>query len=375
MHDPGALHSDWITAIFQDSKKRLWIGADQGEPYLLNTTTGKFFNYHLRNTPGTEPINGVWQFVEDSRGNIWVAAHNGCFRLNNATNHFESMDSLLQMNGAFISGISMDLSGNLWFATTKGIKKLSHDKNILTDKNNNLQQLPLFNLAVPTSAIKFDNFKNMWISSGYERILYRYNFITNKFSQYSFNSAAAEREPSLRKINDAIGQIFISDKGALLVSLYSRGIGIYDYAADTFNTINADNRLPYSLHLNPQNEGSISIMQDHKNNIWIGTDKGINIIDINKPVFAIYKKPSNNSSLLNSGEVSDFLQGKDGDIYASYYIQNGGIARFDKHLNFKKRYLFKENSKGTDNQIWNLFQDKDGIIWAPNQSGTILKLN
>lgn len=56
-------------------------------------------------------------------------------------------------------------------------------------------------------------------------------------------------------------------------------------------------------------------------------------------------------------------------------MQGGGIVRFDKNLHFKKRYLSKESKNGSSNQLWNLFEDKDGIIWAPNQDGTILKLN
>ena len=343
VHDPDALHSDWISAIYEDSKKRLWIGTDQEGPYTLNSNTGKFSNYNLRRKSLAEKINGVWQFLEDSQGNIWVAGHNGYFMLNDKTNHFEPMDSLLQMNRAYSSGIAMDHAGNLWFATTGGIKKLSADKRLLTDKNNNPQHIPLFSLPASINAMAFDGFNNIWLGSGYDRKLYRYNAVTDQYRQYVFNTTAQEHEP-IRKVDDAVGQIFISNKGALLVSLFSRGIGIYNYAADSFNIINADNSISYGLHVNMQGEGSMSMTEDNKNNIWIGTDRGINIIDINKPSFTVYKRPSNTTNLLPAAEVSDFLQTKNGDIYVSYYVPNGGIVRFDKDLNFKRHYLLKKNS-------------------------------
>ncbi|MEP6712830.1 MAG: two-component regulator propeller domain-containing protein [Ferruginibacter sp.] len=374
VHDPEALHSDWISAIYEDSKKRLWIGTDQEGPYLLDRNFGKFFNYNIHRPAGIEKINGVWQFLEDSHGGIWVAGHNGYFKLNDQTNHFEPMDSLLQMSLALSSGIAMDHTGNLWFATTGGVKKLSVDKNVLTDKSNNPQHLPLFDLQTQVSTVAFDGFNNIWLSSGYERILYRYNFVTNNFHQYIFK-AVAKGAQAVGITQNAIGQIFISNKGALLVSLFSRGIGIYNYAADSFNIINADNSISYGLHVNMQKEGPIYMAQDNKNNIWLGTDNGISIIDINKPSFSIYNKPSNYSDLLPSAEVSDILEGKDGDIYISYYAQHGGIVRLDRNLKFKNHYLAEKDPKGLDNQLWNLFQDKDGIIWSSNQSGSILLLN
>ena len=374
VHNAEALHNDWINAIYEDSKKRLWIGTDQDGPYLLNTNTGKFFNYNIHLPPAAQKINGIWQFLEDSRGNIWVTAHNGYFMLNDETNHFEAMNPLLQMNHAYSSGIGMDHAGNLWFATTKGIKKLSADKKLLTDKNNNPQQLPLFSSGVSVSDVAFDGFNNIWLNSGYDRKLYRYNLVNNNFHQYVF-SVALPGQKKKHNLNDVLGKIFISNKGTFLMPLLSKGIAIYNYAADSFNVITADNSLSYGLHVNLQKEGAITITQDNKNNIWMGTDNGINIIDINKPSFTVYKNPSNAYDLLPSAEVSDFLQTKNGDIYASYYVQSGGIVQFDKNLNFKKHYLFKENPLGGLNQLWNLFQDKDGTIWSPNQTGSILQLD
>ncbi|MDQ6762002.1 MAG: hypothetical protein M3015_05155, partial [Bacteroidota bacterium] len=59
------------------SKKRLWVGTEQGAPYLFNSNNGKFYNYGLHASPGTENINGLWHFLEDNDGHIWAAAYNG----------------------------------------------------------------------------------------------------------------------------------------------------------------------------------------------------------------------------------------------------------------------------------------------------------
>src|SRR6185437_10110184 len=138
VHNPYALHTDWITAIFEDTKKRLWIGTEQGAPYLLNRSNGKFYNFSLSDSAGQENANGIWQFLEDNDGRIWVAAHNGFYKLDDASNQFESMSKLLQMeNHVSSSSIAKNKNGDLWFATGTGLKKISFRQHILTDKNHN----------------------------------------------------------------------------------------------------------------------------------------------------------------------------------------------------------------------------------------------
>ena len=44
--DTAALHTDAIAYIFEDSKKRLWIGTNDGA-YLLDRATGRFYNYNM----------------------------------------------------------------------------------------------------------------------------------------------------------------------------------------------------------------------------------------------------------------------------------------------------------------------------------------
>ena len=80
IRDTTALQTDWISAVFEDSKKRLWIGTDHGAPYILDRNTGKFYNYNLQATAGNK-INGTWHFAEDQKGNIWLAGHEGFFKL------------------------------------------------------------------------------------------------------------------------------------------------------------------------------------------------------------------------------------------------------------------------------------------------------
>ena len=70
MHDPEALHNGKINSIFEDSKKRFWIGTDIGAPYQLNRSTGKFYNYSLHQPNGNTLMNGAGKFIEDSNERV-----------------------------------------------------------------------------------------------------------------------------------------------------------------------------------------------------------------------------------------------------------------------------------------------------------------
>ena len=72
-----ALRSDWISAIFEDSKQRLWIGSSVSGAAILNRNTGKFYNFNVALKQGNQKLTGIWQFLEDKQGGIWIVAYNG----------------------------------------------------------------------------------------------------------------------------------------------------------------------------------------------------------------------------------------------------------------------------------------------------------
>ena len=378
IRDTAALQSDWITTIFEDSKQRLWIGSSVTGPCLLNRRTGKLYNFNLHLPAGVKKINGVWQFLQDKKGMIWLAAFDGFYQLDEASQQFRPAGDLLQTGKNSLPGsIAMDKAGNLWFATTSGVKMLEHATRKLFDRNNNPNQLAILNMKNAVSSIVFDD-KYVWISCGYDSKLYRYIVATNELKLYVFTRIKDFRQPNLLMQNELIGAPFICSNGNLLVPLLSRGLAVYNYKQDSFAIINLANNSSNGLHLERNTYSSITLNEDREKNIWVASDAGINIFNLEKPHFITYGYPeSNSANILPESEVSGLLQTSNGDIFISNYYSNGGISQLDKNLNFKKRYVYynKHAIDPAANELWNLFQDADGIIWAPNQAGDILQLN
>ena len=376
IRNPDALQSDWISALFEDSKKRLWIGTSVNGAAIFNRNTGKFYNFNLHLQPGNKKINGIWQFLEDKQGGIWVAAYNGYYKYNEATHQLESVDSVLQMGKTYPSSIAMDATGDLWFSTTGGIKKLEIKTGKLFDRNNNPGEKSIFKIEKAASTITFDNRGNAWVSTGYDYYLYRYQQQDNKLFAYTFDKPGFEGTSSPFE-KEAMGAAFCSSNGQLLVPLFSRGLATYNYVADSFAFINASNTNPYGLHLDVTTYSSMVIEEDGEKNLWIGTDESINITNLENPLFTHYGSRVYNTKKIPGEEVSELIQTPDGDVYASYYVANGGVRRFDKNFNFKQTFIYKTGRQDDvlHNQLWALFRDAEGLLWAPTQGGEILQIN
>ncbi len=377
-HNPDALQTDWISTLFEDSRHRFWVGTDKGSAYTLNRNTGKFYNYNLHASGEKNFIKNAWQFCEDGRGDVWVAASSGLFKLNQQTNKFENMNAVLGMgSNDAASSITTDSDGNIWLSTTTGVKFYDVIKHVVYDRNNNPRHLPVLNIKEPVSNVFFDDVHNVWVSTGYNHILYRYNYDMKAFRSYFFGMP-------LRKSyfapapNNVVGTMYETRDKKFYVGLIPLGVALYNNTKDTFDIIEADNENPYGMHLNAESYSSVSITDDNQDNTWIGTNRGINICNPQKNVFSNYGAVnSGNSSKNLSLPVNSFLQTpSDGDIYVPYYYPGGGINRYDSNLIFKQHYVLVTGSADNDkNQVWCLYQDSNGIIWAPNQDGSILKLN
>ncbi len=118
--------------------------------------------------------------------------------------------------------------------------------------------------------------------------------------------------------------------------------------------ISKDNLL---YHLNQKNTLSnntiLSIFNDNSNNIWLGLDNGINIIDDDSNLSLFRDKDGELGTIYTSITYNDVL----------YVGSNQGLFYFDTDLN--KFTLVK----GTSGQVWNLFVFRD-TLFCGHHNGT-----
>ncbi len=110
----------WITNIFEDSRKNLWVTTNRGGGcYFRENNSGKFIWVPFKQTL-VKTLNVVWRMAEDSRGNIWMGG-NDLARYNIATGAFDKyVDSFpaIRIHGNGISAMAIDKEDNIWLGNT-----------------------------------------------------------------------------------------------------------------------------------------------------------------------------------------------------------------------------------------------------------------
>ena len=374
IRDTASLQTDWISAIFEDSKKRLWIGTDHGAPYLFNRTTGGFYNYNLyADIP--DKVNGTWHFAEDRQGNIWLAGHEGYYKLDSSTNKFVKWNSKIGLETNLRTGnLAIDNNNNFWLSTTDGIAFYNTSEKKLYNRHYNPEHNPLFQVKEVIANILITN-RYIWISTGFTCIIYRYDQFTRKLKSFTFERLPSKKLGATLQ-NEPVGIVCSLHNGQIVVPLLGRGLALYHPDNDSFSIINADNSKGYMYH-SSANFGNLDcLIQDKDNNIIIGNESGVNIFNPEKQSFFNHPE-TGKENLFPKTTVNDLLELPNGNILIGYYNVNGGIVETDSAFNFRKHYLLKENGSenSTVNMLWNLFMDDKGIVWAPNQKRSILKLN
>ncbi len=376
VRDTAALQSDWISAIFEDSKKRFWIGNDIGTAYTLNRATGQFYNYNLHTSPPNK-ISGIIYFKEDKLGAIWILAHDGIYKLNEKINQFEKQDTQIGLSkstkAAGIGSMVFDEDNNIWLNTTTGIKFYNQREKKLYDANYNPNHKPVFDINYLGGFVLLTQ-KKLWFTGNGR--FYKYDLLTGELNKFSIDKLSSKKIDRVFQ-KESAADLFCVDTDKVIIALAGRGLAMYNPDKNIFSVVEIDNNNPTGYHSLEGIESRVMLIQDNDKNIIAGTDAGINIYNKQKQLFKIHKTDVASGNLFPKTEANDFLEMPNGDIFISYYYFDGGIVKTDSNFQFKKHYLYNDNGnkKNNGNVVWTLFNDGKGNIWAPNQRNNFLKLD
>jgi ligand-binding sensor domain-containing protein/signal transduction histidine kinase len=117
-----------VTALFEDEKQRLWIGA-VGDLHVLENGKLRQFQELFQKT--------VWAIKNDRAGNIWVASEKGLFKFRDdqVIAKYTTAEGLPSDD---VKVIHEDRSGTLWFGTYGGLVKFDGVKFTLFTTENGL---------------------------------------------------------------------------------------------------------------------------------------------------------------------------------------------------------------------------------------------
>ncbi|MEP7142080.1 MAG: two-component regulator propeller domain-containing protein [Ferruginibacter sp.] len=399
--------------IFQDSKKRIWLGTTQGF-CLFDAGKGKFKFY--KNSAGDSISlrqNYVYKITEDNYGELWIATRNGLNRFNPETEKFiqyrNDPANSKSIGAGYIKTVFKDSKGNIWIGTQgSGVALFNRtDNSFINFKHDPLNK----NTVCHNDILSFteDANEKLWIGTENGGISV-FDYSKNSFVCYQYN------ENDLFSISgNSVYSLYKDNIGNIWAGTWSGGINFHPFLRDKFslyrNVPNNSNSLSNNLVL--------SISNGPGNDIWIGTDGGglnrfnpsthnftnylnnnsskksifnnyvlsisaylpgflalgfhrggLDIFDVQKQLVSHYPLTNLSANKLASPSVNIVYKDRQQDLWLGT-SDNGGIYLFDKSAkSFTNFYPDSKDGKGiNDRSVFVMYETKAGQLWLGGDHG------
>jgi len=124
---PGKINGNAVRCIFEDSRKRLWIGTWDGGLNYYRKESDSFISF-VRSPVSHESLsdNSVNVISEDTLNRLWIGTAGGGVNIFNPEEKiFRTLSSRDGLSGDNIYGILEDNDMNIWVSTDKGLSRIT----------------------------------------------------------------------------------------------------------------------------------------------------------------------------------------------------------------------------------------------------------
>lgn len=306
-----SISSDTVYSLFRDNSGIMWVGTN-GQGINKHNSYKKDYKFLSHNIMLEETMGSgkVETMMKDRNGDLWIGIYNGGLnRYNPLTHDFKDYrhdeNNSKSISNDIVSDILQDQNGKIWIATNEGINIYETE----TDSFSRLYLDPLEdrNVSYAFTDIYEDKTGNIWIGS-HNKGLFQYNPVTEEVIHYS---------------NDINNDLTLSDN------------------------------LVYS------------ILERENGELWIGTNKGLNLMNRQSGTFKRYLLDRSNPMGINSNAVRVLLEDSTDILWIG--TGGGGINRYNDNSENFSHYTTKEGL--SNNFIMSMKEGLDDTIWAGTKEG------
>ncbi|WP_375562931.1 two-component regulator propeller domain-containing protein [Bernardetia sp. OM2101] len=341
-----------------------WVGTDNGIKILQGDSLIS------SSYPEMNVIKDAFDILEDQNGFFWIASENGLYRYNKKTKKLENYNETQGLANNILQKLLVDREGNIWIGMFRGglaqildgkfvnismseglcsnviysTLQFTPEKYLIAGESDSISivygntvrnaRLPL---QLPSQRIRhmlFDADSSLWIStySGLVKITRE-----NKHKIY---------EPKDGLLDDHVRLTFQTKDSILWAGTRRAGL-FYLTKEDSFTSVND----------NLASETIMSMAEDKKGNLIVGTKRGISFIE-NKEVI---KQLWTQNGLASNVVFSIFVD----ESNVIWLGTDAGLTRIegDKITNF-------DASSGLcEGTVFDILEDKEGYFWLPCNNG------
>ena len=365
---PGSIYYENI-ALYEDRASRIWMGTPDNIR-VYDPLTAKVRIMPLEAglaIPGNLSCHDI---IQDHHGIIWATTALGLLQLDEQSNKFRvppgMPDSIRkQLNSALLE----DSFGRLWASGKYGLYILSNNRKEIYSAHNNPLKIAALSIGASSKRLFEDGQKRMWIASRGYNYLFAYNPDSNSLKRYKFPLSTKVKEDPFDQVYDIESDMM----GNIWVALEHEGLYRYNEKLDSFKLhITGNKQDELGLHYDYE---SNCLLNDRDGHLWIGTDRGINIMSLHKENFSRYDHRSSfaGSQLkLPDSEVTGTFAASNGDVYIGYWGK--GFAWLDPQLRLKAHYTHDQKGNGIPDdhgQVWSFSEMPNGHILIGQENGYV----
>ena len=331
------------------NRRNIWIGSANGifkyDP--LYQTTEQLNDPILEGkTPRSLDITSKNELLIGTQSGLLIFSSQGAFL--ERYSHQQGSKSGLSHN--IVRCTYEDKTGNVWIGTYDKLNLLQRENNSITQFN--LQKNDSIfhdnNLILSIKPLSAENDSILLV--GTETGLCLFNTVTHDFSQYRHrknkNSISNSIVKSICKVDD---QLWLGT---------DLGLNEYDIEKQSFKNYFTDLNNSNSISSNIVND----ILLDRKRNLWIATDHGVNKLYITSNKILVNQITANSPSLKEGVTINDLSDKKDQLWLATNY----GIFGYQKQNNTLINFLPPDL---LHNKVADILAIDNGIIWIATSGG------
>jgi len=289
----GLSHYD-VSSIIEDREGNLWFATESG----VSKFSGKTFTYF--STKDGLKENAVWSIREDDDGTIWLGTEGGIAKYNEKASTIVTVPQTEAWSKGTTYPFYKDREGNVWFGT--GEVLIKYDGRVYTNlcETHNLGKINVFSILE-------DSKGNMWVGTELNGVL-KYdgkkfkhfkkedglvnetvNAIHEDYRGYFWlgtNEGISICDDRMKKItnittaqwltNRCVTTILSDRENNLWIAMYGGGVIKYIPA----QTIGKGTVYTFNTNDGLVDDEALLMIFDDKNNLWIGSNKGIIRLDI-----------------------------------------------------------------------------------------------
>jgi len=364
--NPEGLIYDCVISAWADRSGLLWFGTWDGGLCKYDPQTSRFG--HVKHQPGNRKSlnsNRVNVIYQDRQKNIWIGTEKGGLNKQIAgelttesqfIHYVNDPNDPSSLNCNSITSLCEDQSGRIYIGTTEmGLSTLDPTTGKFTP-------FPLLNYNFKPFNINFlrtDHIGNVWIGSRNGSLMVYQPSTDNSyiFSDKNIDSYVLLNHGTNYLYQDKSGTYWIgTSKG--LVSLKFKENNIFTDSLEKINHFTAD----------PQQQNKLSnnyvriIFEDNSGNIWIGTNNGLNKLNLKSGRITAYSKKDG----LAENEINGITEDMQGNLWVS---TNNGLSRFNPSTATFKNFDINDGLQSNDFRLGAVYRDHSGKLYFGGSNG------